>query len=30
MNPEGKLAALFSQDIAVDNLTIALRARVAP
>jgi protein SCO1/2 len=29
MNPEGKLTALFSQDIAAERLATALRARVA-
>jgi protein SCO1/2 len=30
MNPDGNLAALFSQDITADKLATALRARVAP
>lgn len=30
MNPDGKLNALFSQDVTADKLTAALRARLAP
>ena len=30
MNPDGKLNALFSQDMTADKLTAALRARLAP
>ena len=30
MNPDGKLAALFSQDITADKLAAALRGRVSP
>jgi hypothetical protein len=29
MNPSGKLAALFSQDVTADKLTAALHARLS-